>query len=149
MAKRPNKRGRSRNVPGGFFQINRYIFRCPAWRSLKPQARVIYIELTARFNGTNNGQIALSVRDAAQRCNIAKDTAGRALQELIEKGFIAIVTGGSFGFKLRHATEYRLTDHPYGEDRATKEFMIWRPENSEPGPKSGQKRPSFGTVSLI
>ena len=141
MAKGPNKKGRSRNVPGGFVQINRYMLWSPAWHSLKPPARAIYIELAARFNGSNNGQIALSVRDAAQRCHIAKDTAGRTLQELIEKGFIAIVTRGNFGYKLRHATEYRLTDYKYRDESPTKDFMSWRPENLEPGPKSGQKRP--------
>jgi len=140
MARGQNRKGRSRNGPS-FIQVPHYLLRSAAWLALKPQARAVYIELAARFNGSNNGQIALSVRDAAQSCNIAKDTAARAFQELIEKGFIAIVTGGSFGYKLRHATEYRLTDRAYGDKLATKDFMSWRPENSKPGPNSGQKCP--------
>jgi len=127
MAGSPNRTGRSRNGPR-FIQINHYLLSSPAWLSLKPQSRAVYIELAARFNGSNNGEIALSQRDAAHRSKIAKDTVAKALQELIDKGFIAIVTGGSFVYKLRHATEYRLTDHPFGNERATKEFMSWWPE---------------------
>ncbi len=143
MAKGPNKMGRSRNG-SNFIQIHHYLLKSTAWLSLTPQARAVYIELAAIYNGSNNGKLALSQRDTARRCRIAKDTAAKALQELIEKGFIAVVTGGSFGYKLRHATEYRLTDYPYGNKSATKEFMSW-PKNSEPGPKSGQKCPSFRT----
>ncbi len=140
MAQRHNRTGRSRNGPG-FIQIHRYLLKSSAWLSLTPQARAVYIELAAIYNGSNNGELALSQRDAARRCRIAKDTAAKVLQELIEKGFIAVVTGGSFGYKLRHATEYRLTDYEYGNKLPTKEFMNWRSENLEPGPKSGQKRP--------
>ena len=125
MAQGHNKKRRSINTPGGFVQINRYLLRSAAWLSLKPQARVVYIELAAIYNGSNNGALALSQRDTARRCRIAKDTAAKALQELMEKGFIAVVTGGSFGYKLRHATEYRLTDYPYDNKSATKEFMSW------------------------
>ena len=83
----------------------------------------------------------MSVRDAARKCRISKDTAAKALHELIDKGFVAIVTDGSFDYKVRHATEYRLTDYKYRDELPTKEFMSWKPENLEPGPKSGQKRP--------
>jgi len=140
MAKGPNKMGRSRNGPN-FIQIHHYLLKSSAWLSLTPQARAVYIELAAIYNGSNNGELALSQRDTARRCRIAKDTAAKTLQELIDKGFIAIETGGSFGYKLRHATEYRLTDHAYGDKPASKELMSWRPENLEPGPKSGQKCP--------
>ena len=106
-----------------------------AWRSLTTQARAVYIELAILFNGSNNGEIALSVRDAARRCKISKDTAAKAMHELADKGFIEITTPGAFGYKLRHATEYRLTDHEFRGQLASREFMSWRSANSEAGPK--------------
>jgi hypothetical protein len=140
MARSHNQKGRSHKGLS-FVQLHHYSIKSPAWLSLTPQARAVYIELASRYNGSNNGEIALSVRDAARKCRISKATAGKAFHDLAEKGFITIVTGGSFGYKLRHATEYRLTDYKYRDEPPTKEFMSWQPDNLEPGPKSGQKRP--------
>ena len=72
----------------------------------------------------------------------------RALSKLEEKGFIEIITKGAFDYKLRHATEYRLTAHKFRDKQATKDFMRWRRPDLKPGPKSGQICPSSGTVAL-
>jgi hypothetical protein len=101
----------------------------PAWRSLTAQGRAVFLELLARYNGSNNGRIALSVREASTLCNIAVNTARRALAELEERGFIECVRRGHFDRKARHATEWRLltlrcdlTGTP-----AKKTFARWRP----------------------
>ncbi len=143
------RNGRSKFPPGErFVQLHYWFLECPAWRSLKPDRKAVYLELAYRFNGRNNGEIALSIRDAARLCNIAKDTAMKALRELEAKGFIAIEKPGGFDYKRQHATEYRLTAQKFGDQQATKDFMRWKPENLKPGPKSGQKRPSSRTVAL-
>src|SRR5262249_37485083 len=72
-------------------------------------------------------QLALSVRTLAQRFGCSKDTAGRSLNELEEKGFIEPTKISTFRRKDRLATEYRLTN--YRDDVAgvlpTKAFMSW------------------------
>ena len=124
------RNGRSKFAPGDrFIMVPHWHLDCEAWRSLTTQARAVYIELERRYNGFNNGEIALSVREASRLCNIAKSTAQRALGELQEKGFIGIETPGGFDYKVRHATEYRLTAHPYRGQPATKDFMRWQPKN--------------------
>ena len=87
------------------------MLRTAAWCALTAAARAVYLELAARYNGRNNGALALSARDAARRCNINKDTACRAFHELAEHGFIECVTPGGFSRKVRHATEWRLTQY--------------------------------------
>jgi len=139
-----NKKGRSLR-PGRFVMLHHYMLNSDAWRSLKPYHRALYVELAMRFNGLNNGEIAFSVRQAARQIHTAKDTASKAFRELAAKGFIKINQPGSFDWKLRHATTWILTEHPLGEDLATKEFMKWRPENSKPGPKSEPKCTNSGT----
>ena len=125
-----------------------------AWRSLTPAARVVYVELRRRFHGVNNGWIAFSVRDAADRCNINKDTARKAFVTLQERGFIECVTPGGFTRKVRHATEWRLLDERCDKTGAlpTKAFMRWRPEAANDcKTRSGNKAdtvPSFGTVKV-
>src|SRR5580704_7097674 len=126
MPNRQNRRGRS-NTSGPFVQLHHWMMRTAAWRSLTAQARVLYIEVAMLYNGRNNGSLALSVRQAAERCNIAKDTAARAFRELAEKGLLECVTPGGFDYKLRHAAEWRLTQFPCDKTGAlpSKAFMRW------------------------
>jgi DNA-binding Lrp family transcriptional regulator len=72
-----------------------------------------------------NGRIGLSIRPAAERCHIAPGTAVRAFKELEDRGFIDCITKGGFNRKLRHASEWRLTNYPCDVtgDLTSKRFM--------------------------
>jgi DNA-binding transcriptional regulator YhcF (GntR family) len=87
------------------------MLKSAAWRSLSPVARSIFIEVAAIYNGSNNGRLALSVRDAAERVCCSKTTAARAFAELTQTGFIDLCSRGHFDRKTPHAAEYRLTMH--------------------------------------
>jgi hypothetical protein len=117
----------------------------PAWCSLTAQSRAVYIEIARRFNGTNNGEISLSVREVACLVHIAKDTASKCFHELVAKGFIRRNVCGSFNWKLRHATTWILTEHPFEDQPATKDFMRWSPQKSETGPYPGTNCPKART----
>jgi hypothetical protein len=90
-----DKRGRSLRGER-FVKLEHWLLRTPAWRSLTPVARALYIELAQRYNGANNGEISLSVREAAELVHIAKDTASKSFHELEEKGFVRRHVCGSF-----------------------------------------------------
>jgi len=99
-----------------------------AWATLTANARAIYIQIAARYMGSNNGRIPYSVREAASALRISTATASRAIRQLEELGFIATVIKGAFSFKKRHATEWRLTEFPgdvpgHSLGVATKDFM--------------------------
>lgn len=117
-----------------FVQLFHWMLDSPAWKDLDAKARAIYVELTKRYNGSNNGRIGYSARQAAQDLGISKDTAARALRSLERHGFIVVEKRGAFHCKIRHASEYRLTAYEsdvatnYAERLATKEFMRWSPE---------------------
>jgi len=52
-----------------------------AWRSLSSAAQALFPWLVMEFKGAkynNNGKICLSVRQAAERMGVARDTAARA-----------------------------------------------------------------------
>src|SRR5262249_4782605 len=93
-----------------FIQLFRYMLDCPGYVSLTPSARAALIEVIRGYNGANNGRIVLSVRELAQPMNCHRNTACRALQELVEKGFIEPRIKGAFSVKFRLATEWRLND---------------------------------------
>jgi hypothetical protein len=133
--------------------LPRYLLESAAWRSLSAQARALYVHLALRFNGRNNGSLAFSVRDAAAECRLAKDTAGRAFSELVERGFIELAQAGAFTFKTRHAAEWRLTALPCDRTGApaSKTFMRWRPSDPPRSETQSQTRatpvPQPGTVT--
>lgn len=131
MARRHNNTGRSKGH-GSFVMLDRSLLHSPAYRSLNTQARAVLVELYDRYNGHNNGRIGLSVRSAANLCNIAKDTANKALRSLVDHGFIECVTPGGFSRKTRHAAEWRLTQHPCHVTGAkpTKTYMKWGREKN-------------------
>jgi hypothetical protein len=108
-----------------------------AYRSLKPASRTLLSELIYRFNGHNNGQIGLGVREATKAIGVKSvQTAGRAFADLQRKGFIVAERKGSFDCSKggqHRATEWRLTHLPAANSSAsksanapTKEFMYWK-----------------------
>lgn len=104
--------------------------RTAAWCDLDCVARCVYIAIKARYGGpgSNNGRIPYSLMELAQGLHISKATAMRALDRLQDHGFIALTKQGAFSMKVRHATEWRLTEvkcDVTGE-LATKEFTRWR-----------------------
>ena len=151
MPKGHNVKGRS--TTERFVALPHYMLRSAAWRSLSPVARSVFIELAAIYNGGNNGRLALSVRDAADRMGCSKTTAARAFGELTQTGFIDLCSRGHFDRKTPHAAEYRLTMHPCdrSSERASKRFMSWHPEEpkSVAGPSGGTAGPSSGTVTAL
>jgi hypothetical protein len=131
-----------------FVQLFHWEMDNAAYRNLSANARVIHIEIKRRYNGSNNGFIVYSVRQAAAELKISPPTAARALRSLQEYGFIVAEQRGAFHWKIdvtgarhRPASEWRLTTYP--SDRATgvesryptKEFMRWSEIHSTVSPQ--------------
>ena len=124
MPKRPR---RNKRIDAPHVRLYSWLLNSPAYLSLSCPARALLVEITRLYNGRNNGQIGLSVRRAAERCNIARGTAQRAFTELQERGFIELVTKGAFSRKSPHANEWRLTFNTCDVtgELASKAFMRW------------------------
>ncbi|MCI5040687.1 MAG: hypothetical protein MRY81_13495, partial [Donghicola eburneus] len=95
MTRKPYKRGKK--GAGRFVQLTEYMQATAAWKDLKPGPRALYVELKRRFNGSNNGEIFLSHRDAAKALNVHPNTVGGYYQALEEHGFIRMTTGPHLG----------------------------------------------------
>jgi hypothetical protein len=119
--------------------------RTEAWRSLGTVPRALYVELKARFKGKNNGRIGYSIREASDELHIGKTSAAEAFKLLEGRGFIAWVTVGTFDKKIRHSTEWRLTelmDNVTGS-LATKEFVHWVPGKDFSKIKPGREKTRY------
>lgn len=132
MAKRVDQKGRSKESER-YIAIPYWVLNSLAFRSLAPVSKALLIELKRRFNGSNNGLIHLSVREAGAALNIAPNTASWGLRELEAKGFIRVKFKGTFKLKSRYAsgqhapvcraTEWELTEYACDNNLPTKDFM--------------------------
>jgi hypothetical protein len=87
-----------------------------------------------RYNGSNNGRIPYSVREAAKALNVSGQTAMRTFQLLEDRGFIRCKKKGAFSLKAApSASEWRLTEYANDTppEHATKDFMTWQPSESD------------------
>lgn len=131
MGKRRAKLGRRFSPP--FVRLDQPVHRSAAFRALSTNARALILEVISLHNGLNNGELFLSVRDAAKAIGLADvGAAGRALKELVQHGFLAVTNPGHFAIKVRHATQYRLTFEACGDRPPTNEWRNWRPEPGTP-----------------
>lgn len=111
-------------------RLDHWFYDCASWQALKPAPRALYLELKRRFNGSNNGQIFLSHRDAAKKLNVGRDTIGRYYDILVEHGFITQTRGHCLGPSgIGQSAAYALTELPLDEKPATKDFMQQKKQN--------------------
>jgi hypothetical protein len=125
MSARKDKGKRERYV-----SLRYWLLDSPAWKSLPVAAHALYIQIARRYNGSNNGRIPYSVREAVDVLRIGKSTVARLLVILQTRGFIVCTRKGAFSLKTtKDASEWRLTE--YDSDapvaHASKDFMRWQP----------------------
>jgi DNA-binding transcriptional MocR family regulator len=144
-----NATGRSFKSPR-HIRLYEYMMASPAWASLDCVSRSLYVEIARRYRGegSNNGTIPFSVREAAVLLAIGRNTANRAFHSLKERGFIIEARKSGFNIKNRVSTEWLLTEYPDDRKRgntpelATKEFMRWQsPEDSTVPPQAATVPP--------
>lgn len=133
MAKLTKKGRRTHGPP--FIQLHWWVYDSPAFQSLKPGPRALLLALLRRHNGSNNGSIALGVREAAAECRIRdKDTISSYFASLERRGLIAATRRGAFNLKdptRNRATEWRLSWIDAPGVGATKDFLKWSPDDEE------------------
>ena len=80
----------------------------------------------------DNGQIRLSVRQAALKMGKSKDTAARAFRDLQAKGFLRVVTAACLGVSgMGKTAEYEITTitTPSKPLEASNDFKNWSKGN--------------------
>ena len=140
MASKHNRTGRSKGK-GQFVPIPYPMAKSLAWRSLSGPAAKIFIELRARYNGRNNGDLSLSYGDAAKLLQLGKTTVKRAYDELTEKGFVVKTSEGHwYG---RKAATWATTDSTVDVPRAsiaTNAWKCWSPRSKKTKPRTQTER---------
>ncbi|MBS1300776.1 hypothetical protein [Loktanella sp. SALINAS62] len=115
-----NKRG-----VGRFVQLPEWVQATQAWATLPPGPRALYIELKRRFNGTNNGSIYLSHRDAATALAVHRNTVGPWFRILEERGFIYLTQAPHLGPSgIGKASVWALAEEPTPDGKPARKTFI-------------------------
>lgn len=138
-----------------FARMTREFMNTPAWRSLSSTAQALYPWLKLEWKGprsNNNGKISLSVRQAAKRLGVTRNTAARALHDLQAKGFVVVTQKASLGIEGEgNAPRFELTEIslPHGESnqgrrlykewRSGKDFPVQKTSTNNPSGRNGKK----------
>lgn len=137
-----------RGGAGQHVQLPEWLQASEAWATMKPGPRALYVELKRRFNGTNNGAIYLSHRDAALALNLHRNTVGPMFQELERRGFICLSVAPHLGPSgIGQASVWALEELATQDGKpAGKAFMRWC-EDKSPAQKTGQPVTKIRTQS--
>lgn len=123
-----NAKGRSKTAR----HVRRYhsLLRSLAYVGLNPNARALLEQLQMMHDGKNNGELVLSVRDAAALMGVVDTHAAtRAFNDLVEHGFIRPTSAAAFSIKVQHARTWRLTFEPVTakSQAPTNDYLQWAP----------------------
>ena len=138
-----DKSGRSSKM-GAFTPMLHEVLDSPAFQSLTTLAESLYWQLSRRagYKGQHNGEVFYSIREAAERYRVSKDTASTAFDLLQARGFIVPTQIGHLGIEgAGRATTWRLTEWPAQNGHAaTKDFLRWAPGHDFPVKKGRPPR---------
>lgn len=116
-----------RGGAGRHVQLPEWLQASAAWATMRSGPRALYIELKRRYNGSNNGAIFLSHRDAARALSVHRNTVGPWFQELERRGFIRLTVAPHLGPSgIGEASVWALEELPTQDGKlAGKAFMRW------------------------
>ena len=117
------RKGRNRTPP--FVMLEHRLIDSPAWVSLGGSAVKLLMLMARRYNGSNNGQMHLGEREAAEVIGLSRNTVASAFAQLEAAGFIVAVERGHFHVKARIATRWRLTFHSTDNGPATHDYRAF------------------------
>ncbi len=108
--------------------MSEWVQASEAWATLPSGPRALYIELKRRFNGTNNGAIYLSHRNATAALNVHRNTVSQWFNALEERGLIFMTQGLHLGPSgIGRASVWGLAEEATPDGRlARKTFMQFK-----------------------
>jgi hypothetical protein len=118
------KRGKilGRRTEHTFVRLPHYVIKSPEWRALSGNAIKFLIELAAAYDGSNNGDLALTRGQALERGWKSGGTRDRAAEEAVEAGFALITRHGH----RKLCTLYSITWEPIDD---VGKGVMYRPEH--------------------
>ena len=120
MPNKQNKTGRSVGSDKDFFiSLPFPMTKSAAWISLGGNSVRLLIVICHHYRGKMTGPISLSIRQACIALGIARETAQKSFDDLVEKGFLRLVKKGDF--VRGHGSTFFLTWREHRTRNRTRE----------------------------
>jgi hypothetical protein len=94
IPERKRSKFRGRKTDHTFLRLPHYVIRSAQWRALSGNAVKFLIELASAYDGSNNGDLAFTRRQALERGWKSGGTRDRAAEEVVEAGFALVTRQG-------------------------------------------------------
>lgn len=91
-------------------RIRREVINSPAWSVLSFSGKALYVDLRAKLQATNNGNINAVLSELKHTGWVSSATLSKALRELQALGFIAKTRQGGIASLSKVCSLYRFTD---------------------------------------
>tara|TARA_A100001015_G_C15021480_1_gene728204 strand:- start:387 stop:800 length:414 start_codon:yes stop_codon:yes gene_type:complete len=124
------RRNKHKVLKGGHMAIPYSVWDSDAMKDCDAIAKSVFIEFLRRYNGFNNGEISMSVRELSKNLSISIGTANKKIHRLIKVGLIRITKNSGFNVKGRLAREFEITFHPCNKMPAKNTFKQWKKNHS-------------------
>lgn len=120
-----------------FIKIDHGMMRTEAWAHLSPHALKLLLAIWSRHDGTNNGAIGYSVREAKQLLGCRVDKVRACFAELEDKGFLRCRRDSAFNVKTQESREWEITAEGYNGNPPGRDFKHWMAEKQNTVPAAG------------
>jgi hypothetical protein len=110
---------------GYHLRIEQEWFESPAYRDLSPTARCLLLEFINLYRPGRNGDLSISIRQAADRLNTSNNTSAKYFSELVEHGFLSLNEHENWHEKS--ARTFELTVRGMGTREPRHLWRQWRP----------------------
>lgn len=77
-----------------FHKFHESLFESPAWIGLSIHSKMLYIEMSRKYNGTNEREIMYLQKESTEI--MGKNTFHKCIKQLVEHGFIEYVERNSY-----------------------------------------------------
>lgn len=127
-----------------YVKMTRPTLHHPAFIALTSHAKVLYQHLKIEAYGDRNGNVRLTVEEAARLLGVSVNTACKAFHDLQAKGFIVLTAFGMLGSEgKRNAPCYAVTEYPIAPERVPRLlFYSWTPDQDFPVQRHGTNNPN-------
>jgi hypothetical protein len=129
---RTRERMKGRRTKGSFSMLTHDYFTSPEYGELSPRAVKALIDCYTQFRGNNNGDLTAAWSIMAKRGWRSKDQLEKAIDELLDRGWIVVSRQGSRGVPTLYAVTF------LGVDRCDGKLDI----TPNPAPLHAWKRPA-------
>lgn len=108
---------------GRFAGVPHSVLTTATYKNLNPLSKALLLEIAAQYNGSNNGYLSLTRNDLKARGFNSPGSNQKAIEALIDAGFITKTIQGGISSGSKHCSLYGINWQP-SDERQERPFQF-------------------------